>query len=87
VGDLPVDVACPGGTPAQQVMLRGIDQRITRRVLEERNGLLTVVAGRLDGKVTITVVGYQPGVENTKKALRERLAAVLDEFELTGVIV
>jgi acylphosphatase len=68
-------------------MLRGIDQRITRRVLEERNGLLTVVAGRLDGKVTITVVGYQPGVENTKKALRERLAAVLDEFELTGVIV
>jgi hypothetical protein len=87
VGDLPVDVACPGGTPAQQVMLRGIDQRITRRVLEERSGLLTVVAGRLDGKVTITVVGYQPGAENTKKALRERLAAVLDEFELTGVII
>jgi hypothetical protein len=87
VGDLPVDVACPGGAPAQQVMLRGIDQRITRRVLEERNGLLTVVAGRLDGKVTITVVGYQPGAGNTKKALRERLAAVLDEFELTGVIV
>jgi acylphosphatase len=56
-------------------------------VLEERSGLLTVVSGRLDGRVTITVVGYQPGVENTKKALRERLATVFDEFELTGVIV
>jgi hypothetical protein len=87
IGDLPVQVACPGGTPAQQVMLRGIDQHITRKVLEERSGLLTVVSGRLDGKVTITVVGYQPGTENTKQALRERLAAVFDEFELTGVIV
>ena len=87
IGDLPVQVACPGGTPAQQVMVRGIDQHITRRVLEERKGLLTVISGRLDGKVTITVVGYQPGVENTKQALRDRLAAVFDEFELTGVIV
>lgn len=87
VGDLPVQVACPGGSPAQQVMVRGIDQRITRRVLEERRGLLTVISGRLDGKVTITVVGYQPGMENTKQALRDRLATVFDEFELTGVIV
>jgi hypothetical protein len=87
VGDLPVQVACPGGSPAQQVMLRGIDQHITRGVLEERHGLLTVVSGRLNGKVTITVVGYQPGAENTKSALRERLATVFDEFELTGVIV
>jgi hypothetical protein len=87
VGDLPVQVASPGGAPAQQVMLRGIDQHITRGVLEERSGLLTVVSGRLNGKVTITVVGYQPGVENTKQALRDRLAAVLEEFELTAVIV
>lgn len=87
VGDLPVEVACPGGAPAQQVMLRGIDRHITRKVLEERSGLLTVVSGRVDGKVTITVVGYQPGMENTKAALRERLAGVLEEFELTAVIV
>lgn len=87
IGDLPVEVACPGGSPAQQVILRGIDQHITRRVLEERSGLLTVISGRLDGKVTITVVGYQPGMENTKEALRGRLAEVLDEFELTAVIV
>lgn len=87
VGDLPVDVACPGGSAAEQVMLRGVDQHITRRVLEERQGLLTVVAGRLNGKVTITVVGYQPGAENTKECLRERVAATLGEFELTGVIV
>ncbi len=87
IGDLPLEVACPAGSPAQQVILRGIDQHITRRVLEERSGLLTVISGRLDGKVTITVVGYQPGMENTKEALRGRLAEVLEEFELAGVIV
>jgi hypothetical protein len=87
VGDLPFEVACPGGAPAEHVMLRGVDRHITRRVLEERNGLLTVVSGRINGKVTITVVGYQPGSENTKECLRERVAIALGEFGLTGVIV
>jgi hypothetical protein len=87
VGDLPVEVACPDGTQAAHVMLRGVDRQITRRVLEERNGLLTVVSGRIAGQVTITVVGYQPGGENTKAGLRERLTETLAEFELTGAIV
>jgi hypothetical protein len=87
VGDLPVEVACPDGTPAEQVMLRGVDRHVTRRVLEERHGVLTVVSGRLDGKVCITVVGYQPGVENTKACLRARVAKTLGEFELRAVIV
>ena len=87
VGDLPVEVACPDGTPAEQVMLRGVDRHVTRRVLEERHGVLTVVSGRLDGKVCITVVGYQPGMENTKDCLRARVAKTLGEFELRAVIV
>jgi hypothetical protein len=87
VGDLPVDVACLVGTPAEQVIVRGVDQHVTHRVLEERHGLLTVVCGRLDGKVTMTVVGYQPGAKNTKECLRERVAASLGELGLTGVIV
>jgi hypothetical protein len=87
VGDLPVDVACLDGTPAEQVIMRGVDQHITRRVLEERHGLLTVVCGRLDGKVSMTVVGYQPGATNTKKWLRENIAAALGELGLTAVLV
>ena len=87
VGDLPVEVACPDGTPAEQVMLRGVDRHITRGVLEERHGVLTVVSGRLDGKVCITVVGYQPGVDNTKECLRARVAKALSEFDLRAVIV
>ncbi|MDT5315795.1 MAG: hypothetical protein QOE74_4815 [Mycobacterium sp.] len=87
VGDLPFDVACLDGTPAEQVIMRGVDQHVTRRVLEERHGLLTVVCGRLDGKVSMTVVGYQPGAKNTKECLRERVTASLGELGLTGVLV
>jgi hypothetical protein len=87
LGDLPLDVARPDGTVADRVMLRGIDQHVTRRVLEERQGLLTVVGARIDGKVTLTIVAYQPGSENTKAALRERVTAALAEFGLGGEVL
>jgi hypothetical protein len=87
VGDLPVDVARLDGTAAELVIMRGADQHITRRVLEERQGVLTLVCGRLDGKVSMTVVGYQPGGKNTKEWLRENIAAALAELGLTAVIV
>jgi hypothetical protein len=41
---------------------------------------------RIPGRVVIHVLGYQLGAENTKPALRELAARVLDEFDLTGHI-
>lgn len=79
VGDLPDDVAHLDGTVAELVIVRGVDQHVTRRVLEERHGLLTVVCGRLDAKVSMTVVGYQPGATNSKETLQERVAASLGD--------
>ncbi|BBZ28352.1 hypothetical protein MMAD_26470 [Mycolicibacterium madagascariense] len=87
VGDLPVDVAKLDGTAAELVIMRGADQHVTRRVLEERQGVLTLVCGRLDGKVSMTIVGYQPGAINTKECLRERVATSLAELGLTAVVV
>jgi len=69
------------------VIMRGVDQHVTRHVLEERRGLLTVVCGRLAGQVSMTVVGYQPGAPNTKEWLRESIRASLDELGLTGTLV
>lgn len=60
---------------------------MTRQVREERHGLLTVVSGRIDGTVSTTVVGYQPGAENAKACLREMVATALDEPGVTAVIV
>ncbi|MEU0497152.1 hypothetical protein [Mycobacterium sp. NPDC006124] len=87
VGDLPDDVTRVDGSPAELVVMRGVDQHVSRRVLEERRGLLTVVSGRLAGKVSMTVVGYQPGTPNTKEWLRTSICAALDELGLTGTLV
>jgi hypothetical protein len=86
VGDLPLEIACADGTPAEYVMLRGVDRHITRETLEQRCGLLTLVVGRIAGKMSINIVAYQPGGNNSKVHLRELAAHTLADFELTGVI-
>lgn len=74
------------GTDAEYVAARVTGQHVTRQWLERIGGQLTVLSGRLNGKIFITVVAYQPGVQNTKPALRELAARTLAEFDLTGEI-
>lgn len=86
LGDVDSVVARVDGSEAEFVMLRGVDRQVTRGYLERRGGLLTVLAGRIGGKVSITVVAYQAGEENSKSRLRELCAKVLAEFHIDGVI-
>lgn len=86
LGDIDSIVARADGTEAEYVMLRGVDRQVSRGYLEHRGGMLTVLAGRICGKVSMTVVGYQAGEENSKSRLREVAAKVLAEFDLVGVI-
>lgn len=46
---------------------------------------MELVRGRI-GKIAITIIRYQPGVENTKSPLREVAAYMLAEFGLAGEI-
>jgi hypothetical protein len=86
LGDVDPVVARADGTDAEYVMLRGVDRHVPRHVLERRGGLLTVLAGRIGGKISITVVAYQPGAQNSKPHLRGMAADTLAEFGLTAVI-
>ncbi|MGV0853562.1 hypothetical protein [Mycolicibacterium phlei] len=86
LGDVDQVVARVDGTDADFMMLRGIDRRVTKEFLERRGGLLTVLTGRICGKMSVTIVAYRPGARNTKAELRELVAGVLAEFDLTGVI-
>ena len=67
-------------------MLRGVDQNVTRQYIESVGGQLVVVGGRLLGKMSMSVVAYQPGGKNSKQELRELVASTLAEFGLTGII-
>lgn len=87
VGELPAEVGRVDGTDADYLVLRGVDRFIPRSVLEERRGLLTVIGGRVNNKVTIAVIAYQPGATNTKAHLRELVTAALADFALTAVVI
>jgi len=86
VGDLPAEMLRADGTEAEYMFIRGIDRRVTREALEKRSGLLTVMAGRVGGRVLMSVVAYQPGWNNTRAGLREVVVSALAEFGLNARI-
>ncbi|MCV7171664.1 hypothetical protein H7I41_17245 [Mycobacterium manitobense] len=86
LGDLPAEIGRADGTDAEYVFMRGVDQHITLRVLEQRHGLLTVVGARINGRISIAVVGYQAGAPNSKAGLRRLVEHTLSEFGLDGVV-
>lgn len=75
------------GTDGELVMTRVTGQHVTRQWLEQTGGQMTIQSWRTGGPtIYITVNSYQPGADNTKRALRELVASVLDEFNLNGKI-
>jgi hypothetical protein len=86
VGDLPPVMGQLDGTDADYMFIRGMDRHVPRDVLEQRGGQLTLVSGRIVGKVSISIVAYQVGAENSKARLHDLAEATLADFGLTGVI-
>ncbi len=86
LGDPPPGARGVDGTDAEYVTARGIGQHLTRQWLERTGGQLILHSARFPDRIALTVVAYQPGAENTKRALRELAARALTEFGLTGEI-
>jgi hypothetical protein len=86
LGHVDPAVARPDGTDAEYVILRGLNQCVSRQALEQARGQLSLVCGSIGGKLSISVGAYQRGGKNTKVNLRELVARTLAEFGLTGVI-
>lgn len=58
----------------------------TRRNIEDANGQLYVCSGRINGRLYLRSISYQPGAENSKKYLRTILEQTLVDFGLTAEI-
>ena len=86
LGDLGSVVSRADGTAAEYNTARGTRQNASRRWLERIGGQLTVLSGRIPGRIGIVVIAYQPGADNTKPALRKLAARTLAEFGLTAEI-
>lgn len=86
LGDVDPAVGRADGTDAEYVVMRGVDQNVTRRDIESMGGQLVLVSARVNGKTSIGVVAYQLDAENSKTRLRELAALTLKDFGLAGVI-
>jgi hypothetical protein len=86
LGDVDAAVLRADGTDAEGFIIRGVDGRVTQELLERRHGYLTVLCNRSAGKVFLSVIGYRPGGENTKAALRALVVETLAEFGLSGTV-
>jgi hypothetical protein len=86
LGDLGSVVRRIDGTDAEYISGRGTRQHVPRQWLERIGGKLYLLSLRDGDRISINVLAYQPGAENTKSALRELAAHTLAEFNLTGEI-
>lgn len=86
LGDIDPAVLRADGTEADRFIIRGVDGRVSREVLEKRRGFLTVICARAAGKVVLPVIAFRPGAENSKEALHELVSRTLGEFGLTATI-
>lgn len=87
MGDLFGEFARIDGTDADYCLVRGVDQGVTLGEIERSGGQLVIVAARIVGKISIGIVAYECGAENSKERLRKLAAQTLDEFGLTGTII
>ena len=87
LGDVPVEMARADGTDAEYMLFRPVDQDVTRSAVELAGGQLVVAAGRIGGSVSIGVVGYQVGAENTREWLADEVIRNLAEFGIKGTII
>ncbi|MGE2729239.1 hypothetical protein ACQI4F_07170 [Mycolicibacterium vaccae] len=87
LGDVDGVVSRAAGTESDYVIFRGVDQNVRRRDIEQAGGQLVVVAGRINGKVSISISAYEVGVDNTRSRLREIITRAMADFDVSGVLV
>jgi hypothetical protein len=55
-------------------------------MMHQLGGLLSLLSGRAQGRVFVSVVAYQPDHPNSNDDLRQHLSSVVSEFSLTATI-
>lgn len=88
LGEVGPIVIRPDGNPCDYAYLRGIDQLLTQRRLEQMGTHLQLFfgCGIEANKVGLHIRAYQPGLVTTKRELHELTERTLAEFELAGII-
>lgn len=87
MGDLDPRISQADGTPADHLLFRGVDRRVSAGSLTRRGGVLSLMSGTINGEFTLTVVGWQGGTLTTRDELHRLVQTALDEFAITGTLI
>jgi len=87
LGQLAPEFVRADGTDAAFFAIRPIDQGVTRGALEQAGGQLVVVAGRVAETISISVVGYEVGADNSREWLADNVVQTLTDLGLKGTII
>ncbi|MCV7426780.1 hypothetical protein H7K34_09570 [Mycobacterium montefiorense] len=85
-GEVPPVVHRLDGTDSACILARAVNQHEKRRWLDQAGGQMVVQSWRTQDSFDICVSAYQPGAENTRRALTESAEKALAAFGLTGKI-
>ena len=76
----------PDGTDADHFAIRSLSARMTTGTLHQLGGLLSLLSGRVNGRVFVSVVAYDPTGTNSDGALQQHVSSILDEFSLASTM-
>jgi len=76
----------PDGTDADHFVMRSLSARMTKAMMHQLGGLLSLLSGKAHGWVFVSVVAHQPDGPNSNYELQQHISSVLGEFSLTATI-
>jgi hypothetical protein len=84
LGTAPAAIKQPDGTEADYIAVRFLYPGMTKAMVHQLGGVLSLHSGRVDRQVFVSVVAYQPNRPNSNDGLQQRVSRVLREFSLTA---
>lgn len=82
VGDIDPAVNRPDGTDADYFTVRSLYPGVTKATMHRVGGVLALLSGRINGRVVVSALSYQPDQPNSVELLREMLSDTFDDFAL-----
>ncbi|BBY22696.1 wax ester/triacylglycerol synthase family O-acyltransferase [Mycobacterium stomatepiae] len=74
------------GTDSEWIMARVVNQHESRQCLERAGGQMVVQSWLLQDSIRLSIYAYQPGAQNTRRALYELAEKTLADFGLAGTV-
>ncbi len=74
----------PDGTDADHFAIKAPHPDTTEAIMDRFGGMLSLLSGRANEQVFVSVVAYQPGRPNSNDDLRRDLSSTLSDFSLNA---